>query len=90
VVGEVTAGEISSTTKNIGNHLDVLSLEYMEKAQLENLSGDNENTGPSFGANQGRTRFLQYSHWEIRVATMSILLLFYMFLSLRGFNNVIM
>jgi len=36
-VGEVTAGEISSATKNIGSHLDVLSLEYMERAQPENL-----------------------------------------------------
>ena len=53
-MGEVTAGEISSLAENHDSHLDVLSLEYLERAQPENFQGDNENTGPSTGANQGK------------------------------------
>jgi len=57
-VGEVTAGEISSLAENHDSHLDVLSLEYLERAQPENFQGDNENTGQSSGADQGRVGLL--------------------------------
>jgi hypothetical protein len=50
-------GEISDSAENLVSHLDVLSLEYLERP--ENFRWDNENTGPSLWADQGRDRSLQ-------------------------------
>jgi hypothetical protein len=88
LVGEVTAGEISSSAKNIGSHLYVLGLEYLEKAQPENLRVDTENTGPSFEADQGRAGLFSGTLGQNRVTIMSLLYLISMFMSLSGLTNV--
>ena len=53
LVGEVTTGKINNSTKNNSSHLDVLSLEHLERAKPENLRGDNADAGSSAAADQG-------------------------------------
>jgi hypothetical protein len=59
LVGEVDAGKINNSTKNNSSHLDVLSLEHLERVKPKNLGGDNADAGSSVGADQGRAGLLQ-------------------------------
>jgi hypothetical protein len=59
---DILYGEIvvsANSTKNNSSHLDVLSLEHLERAKPENLRGDNTDAGSGVGADQGRAGPLQ-------------------------------